>query len=74
MPFGTLVMMIAVSEETGRQIIDPPFYVGVLLHRLGRPQEALKWLSEANRIDGNCPLVTWQIGVALMVSRTRWDR
>lgn len=63
-----LTLLTAVSEETARQVIDPPLYVGILLHRLGRPQEALKWLSEANRIDGNCPLVTWQIGVTLMVS------
>jgi tetratricopeptide (TPR) repeat protein len=65
---GAAGVMIAVCEESGRQIIDPPLYAGILFHRLGKPQEALRWLSEANRIDGNCPLVTWQIGVSLMVS------
>ena len=65
---GALAQMLKVAEETARQVIDPPFYAGILYYRLGKPQEALRWLSEANRIDGNCPLVTWQIGVALMAS------
>ncbi|MBY0227818.1 MAG: tetratricopeptide repeat protein, partial [Gemmataceae bacterium] len=65
---GALPKLLAVSEETARQVIDPPFYAGIVQFRLGRPQEALKLLSEANRIDSNCPLVTWQIGVALMAS------
>jgi tetratricopeptide (TPR) repeat protein len=65
---GALALMVGVCEETARTVIDPPLYAGILCHRLGRPQDALKWLSEANRIDGNCPLVTWQIGVSLMSS------
>ncbi|MGL4554109.1 MAG: tetratricopeptide repeat protein, partial [Gemmataceae bacterium] len=63
-----LMLLTDVSGRTGKDVIDPPLYVGLILHRLGRPAEALKWLSDANRIDGNCPLVTWQIGVTLMVS------
>jgi len=65
---GAIAILTGVCEETARTVIDPPLYTGILYHRLGKPQEALKWLSEANRIDGNCPLVTWQIGVSLMVS------
>ncbi len=65
---GAVAILSGVCDETSRQIIDPPLYVGILYHRLGKPQEALKWLSEANRIDPNCAFVTWQIGVSLMVS------
>jgi tetratricopeptide (TPR) repeat protein len=63
-----LALLSSISDQTSRQVLDPPLYAGIISHRLGKPQEALKWLSEANRIDGNCPLVTWQIGVSLMVS------
>jgi tetratricopeptide (TPR) repeat protein len=61
-------LLAQASEKTGRELIDPPLYMGFVLHRLGHPAEALKWLSEANRIDANCPLVPWQIGVTLMAS------
>ena len=40
----------------------------MLVHRLGRPQEALRYLAEANRVDPNCPFVTWQMGVSLVAS------
>ena len=65
---AALPVLALASEQTGRQILDPPLYLGLLLHRLGYPAEALKWLSEANRIDANCPLIPWQIGVTLMAS------
>jgi TolA-binding protein len=58
----------AAHEGAGGKVIDPPFYLGVLLHRLGQPQEALRFLAEANRVDGNCPFVTWQMGVSLMAA------
>ena len=57
-----------VQEQAGRQVIDPSLYLGMLAHRLGRPQEALRYLSEANRIDPNCPFVMWQMGVSLVAS------
>ncbi|MFQ3593765.1 MAG: hypothetical protein SNJ82_11360 [Gemmataceae bacterium] len=63
---AAIPLLAQASEKTGREIIDPPLYLGLLLHRLGYPAEALKWLSEANRIEPNCPLVAWQIGVTLM--------
>jgi tetratricopeptide (TPR) repeat protein len=63
-----LVDMTRAQEQVGRQILDPSFYVGVLLHRLGRPQEGLRYLGEANRIDAGCPFITWQMGVSLVGS------
>jgi tetratricopeptide (TPR) repeat protein len=48
--------------------IDPPLYLGGLLLRLGQPKEALRYLTEANRIDSNCPLVTLQLGRAMIES------
>jgi tetratricopeptide (TPR) repeat protein len=55
-------------EQAGKQVIDPPLYIGILLHRLGRPQEALRVLADANRIDGGCPFVTWQMGLSLVAA------
>jgi tetratricopeptide (TPR) repeat protein len=65
---AAIPLLAQASEKTGREVLDPPLYMGFVLHRLGHPAEALKWLSEANRIDANCPLVPWQIGVTLMAS------
>jgi tetratricopeptide (TPR) repeat protein len=48
--------------------IDPPLYIGGLMLRVGQPKEALLFLTEANRIDGNCPLVTLQLGKAMIES------
>jgi tetratricopeptide (TPR) repeat protein len=48
--------------------IDPPLYLGALLLREGRPDEALRYLSEANRLDANCPFVTWQLGTAILAA------
>jgi tetratricopeptide (TPR) repeat protein len=39
-----------------------------VLHRLGRPQEALRYLAEANRIDANCPFITLQMGVSIIAA------
>jgi tetratricopeptide (TPR) repeat protein len=46
--------------------LDPPLYLGGLLLRLGRPKDALLYLTEANRLDSNCPLVTLQLGKAMI--------
>jgi tetratricopeptide (TPR) repeat protein len=48
--------------------IDPPLYLGALLLREGRTDEALRYLSEANRLDANCPFVTWQLGTAMLAA------
>jgi tetratricopeptide (TPR) repeat protein len=51
-----------------RPVIDPSLYLGALLLRRGEAREALRVLTEANRIDGNCPMVIAQMGVALLES------
>ncbi len=55
-------------EQGGKQALDPPLYVGMLLHRQGRYTDALRLLSEANRIDSGCPFVTLQMGLSLVES------
>ena len=52
----------------GRQFIDPPFYLGVLFARQGRPQDALRMLGDANRIDASCPFIGWQMGQSLVAA------
>lgn len=63
----------ATSEESASPAmsspyIDPPLYLGALLLRQGQAKEALRYLSEANRIDGNCPFVVCQLGMAILHS------
>ncbi len=48
--------------------VDPPLYLGALLLRQGQAKQSLKYLTEANRIDGNCPVVTLQLGVAMIAA------
>src|SRR5262245_31418014 len=48
---------LATAQQTGQQkYLDPPLYLGALRLRQGKPQEALRFLSEANRTDANCPV------------------
>lgn len=54
------------DTTTPSAVVDPSLYLGGLLLRLGQPKDALRYLTEANRIDGNCPLVKWQLGAALL--------
>ena len=63
-----LASLTTVFEQVGKQVIDPSLYLGILLHRLGRPQDALRYLAEANRIDAGCPFITLQMGVSLIAS------
>jgi tetratricopeptide (TPR) repeat protein len=55
-------------EQVGKQVLDPAFYIGTLLHRQGQPQEGLRYLAEANRVDAGCPFVTWQMGISLVAA------
>lgn len=48
--------------------IDPPLYIGALLLRQGNAKEAMRFLTEANRIDANCPVVTLQLGAAMIAA------
>ena len=55
------------SHESGNKaFLDPPLYLGVLLRRQGRPQDALRSLADANRIDANCPFVPLHMGMAIV--------
>ena len=63
-----LAALTSAYEQAGKQAIDPAFYLGAVLHRVGRSQEGLRYLGEANRIDAGCPFVTWQMGVSLVAS------
>ena len=60
-----LAALTSAYEQAGKSAIDPAYYLGAVLHRAGRPHDALRYLGEANRIDAGCPFVTWQMGVSL---------
>src|SRR5262249_28180575 len=55
-------------EQSGKQFLDPALYLGALLHRLGKPQEGLRFLAEANRVDASCPFITWQMGLSMVAA------
>ncbi|HZT81562.1 MAG TPA: tetratricopeptide repeat protein, partial [Gemmataceae bacterium] len=55
-------------EGGGKRFVDPPLYIGVLHFRAGRLADALRYLSEANRLDPSCPFITWQLGSALVAA------
>jgi tetratricopeptide (TPR) repeat protein len=67
---GSIDLALASLEESrsvnGRQIFDPSFYLGILLIREGRIAEALRHLADAYRMAPECPLVTWQMGMAMV--------
>jgi tetratricopeptide (TPR) repeat protein len=50
--------------------LDPPLYLGGVLLRQGLAKEALRFLTEANRIDSNCPLVALELGIAMVAAGT----
>jgi tetratricopeptide (TPR) repeat protein len=55
-------------DQAGKQVLDPALYMGMLLHRQGKPQEGLRFLAEANRVDAGCPFVTWQMGLSMIAA------
>lgn len=48
--------------------LDPPLYLGAVLLRMGRAKEALRFLTEANRMDPNCPFIRLQLGAAIVTA------
>lgn len=46
--------------------IDPALYIGALLLRKGQAKESLRFLTEANRMDANCPFIKLQLGAAIV--------
>lgn len=61
-------LLSSVHEICEKQVIDPLFYQGALLYGQGKHGEALRVLSEANRIDPRCPMVTWLMGRSMVAS------
>ena len=55
-------------QAGNRQYIDAPLYLGILFYRQGRPQDALRILGEANRVDAGRPFVGWQMGQATVAA------
>src|SRR5262249_24413424 len=53
------------QQGTGKNFLDPLLYLGMLLLREGRGPETLRQLAEANRLEPNCPFVSWQLGTAI---------
>ncbi len=69
----TLVLDDAVGEFTTgganaptNPYIEPPLYLGAVLLRQGQAKDSLRYLTEANRIDSTCPIVTLQLGSAMI--------
>jgi tetratricopeptide (TPR) repeat protein len=58
------------TAHAAAPFLDPPLYLGALLLREGRPQEALRHLSEANRLAPGCPFVSWQLGTAMVAANS----
>jgi tetratricopeptide (TPR) repeat protein len=56
------------KEAPASAFLDPPLYLGAILLRTGRAKEALRFLTEANRMDSNCPFVTLQLGAAIVAA------
>jgi tetratricopeptide (TPR) repeat protein len=48
--------------------LDPPLYMGAIQLALGQPKEAMRYLTEANRMDPGCPIVTLQLGAAMIAA------
>jgi tetratricopeptide (TPR) repeat protein len=57
------------TESANEAVMDPAFYLGLLLYRQGKAQESLRYLAEANRVDAGCPFVTCQMGISLVAAR-----
>jgi tetratricopeptide (TPR) repeat protein len=64
---GVAALTAAHDAGEGHQV-DPALYLGAVWLRDGKPREALRVLAEANRLAPNCPLVSWQLGAALIES------
>jgi tetratricopeptide (TPR) repeat protein len=60
----------ALPRTSPAPFLDPPLYLGALVLREGRPQEALRYLSEANRLSPGCPFVSWQLGTAMVAANS----
>lgn len=48
--------------------LDPPLYLGAILLRTGQAKASLRFLTEANRMDANCPFIRLQLGAAIVTA------
>jgi tetratricopeptide (TPR) repeat protein len=55
-------------KDAPSAFLDPPLYLGAIHLRTGRAKDALRFLTEANRMDANCPFVTLQLGAAIVAA------
>jgi tetratricopeptide (TPR) repeat protein len=60
--------LMTAFEQSGKQFLDPALYLGALLHQMGKPQEGIRFLAEANRVDATCPFITWQMGLSMVAA------
>ena len=56
------------GEAPPSPFLDPPLYLGALLLRTGQAKDALRFLTEANRMDANCPFIRLQLGAAIVTA------
>jgi tetratricopeptide (TPR) repeat protein len=63
-----LASLRTAREMAGNSYLDPPLYLGALLLGEDSPQEAVRYLSEANRLAPQCPFVNWQLGTAILAA------
>jgi Flp pilus assembly protein TadD len=55
-------------QDSAHLFIDPLLYLGGMSLHEGQPADALRHLSEASRLDPQCPLVTVQLGIAMIAA------
>lgn len=48
--------------------LDPSLYLGAILLRAGKPKEALRYLTEANRVDARSPFVGCALGMGMVAA------
>jgi tetratricopeptide (TPR) repeat protein len=58
----------AATKSAPAVYIDPPLYLGGALLKQGQAKEGLRWISEAHRVDSNCPLVALHLGIAMVAA------
>jgi tetratricopeptide (TPR) repeat protein len=58
--------LTAAEDAAPKRPPDPLLYLGAVLLRQGEAREALRLLTEANRLEGSSPFVVAQLGVAMI--------
>jgi len=59
-------MSDAAPSQPATQYLDPSLYLGAVMLRQGKGKESLRYLTEANRMDTNCPIVTILLGSGIV--------